>query len=291
MALSTGQVNDAYQQALGRNPTGQELQKYTGDQSFDGSPGQQRLISQLKGVPYNPQNSNQGFASNSTPQNTNFEDLANKAIQMNQQAVQPAVTALQATKQPLQDRYTALLSQIKNNQSIAENRQTVTTNNELGARGILPSSGLAQQTLTNAVNPITQEYSSEYAQGVAGEQSDLADIDAKIAQILSGAATSGINTGASLYGTNVNAGLTGQSLGLQQATLQNTIQQQAIQNALSQAQLSNQTKQTNYDINKPYYSPLESAQANYYNNPQAILEALGISGSNSSSGISSFVGK
>lgn len=47
--LSTGQVNDAYQQALGRAPTGDELSQYINDSSLDGSAGQQSLISKLTG--------------------------------------------------------------------------------------------------------------------------------------------------------------------------------------------------------------------------------------------------
>lgn len=47
MALSTGQVNDAFNQVLGRNPNGDELRQYTSDQSLDGSPGQQVLRQRL----------------------------------------------------------------------------------------------------------------------------------------------------------------------------------------------------------------------------------------------------
>lgn len=49
MALSTGQVNDAFQKALGRNPTGSEISQYTNDNSYDGSAGQNSLIAQLGG--------------------------------------------------------------------------------------------------------------------------------------------------------------------------------------------------------------------------------------------------
>jgi len=48
MALSTGQVNDAYQAALGRMPSGSELSQYTSDNSLDGDPGKNSLISSLK---------------------------------------------------------------------------------------------------------------------------------------------------------------------------------------------------------------------------------------------------
>lgn len=47
--LSTGQINDAFQQALGRSPTGAELSQYSSDSSLDGSAGQQSLISKLTG--------------------------------------------------------------------------------------------------------------------------------------------------------------------------------------------------------------------------------------------------
>ena len=47
--LSTGQINDAFQQALGRAPTGSELAQYSNNSSLDGSAGQQTLISQLGG--------------------------------------------------------------------------------------------------------------------------------------------------------------------------------------------------------------------------------------------------
>lgn len=59
MALSTGQVNDAYKKALGRDPTGQELQQYTNDNSYDGSSGQNALISKLGGGVATPGNSSQ----------------------------------------------------------------------------------------------------------------------------------------------------------------------------------------------------------------------------------------
>ncbi len=47
--LSTGQINDAFTQALGRQPTGQELQKYGSMGNLEGSGGQQTLVSMLKG--------------------------------------------------------------------------------------------------------------------------------------------------------------------------------------------------------------------------------------------------
>lgn len=49
MALSTGQVNDAFQKALGRMPTGDELRIYTSRGDLDGTNGQQVLINEISG--------------------------------------------------------------------------------------------------------------------------------------------------------------------------------------------------------------------------------------------------
>lgn len=49
MALSTGQINDAFTNALGRPPTGEEIQRYSGRSDLEGSPGQQQLMSELGG--------------------------------------------------------------------------------------------------------------------------------------------------------------------------------------------------------------------------------------------------
>ena len=53
MALSTGQINDAFVNALGRSPTGDELRRYTGRGDLEGSPGQQQLIRELGGTAQN----------------------------------------------------------------------------------------------------------------------------------------------------------------------------------------------------------------------------------------------
>jgi hypothetical protein len=98
------------------------------------------------------------------------------AAEGRQRAIQPAIDSYNATKpeitakydaartqlegqrQPLIDRYQVLLDSIKGNQTTAENRQTVTTNNELAKRGLSSDSGVSQQEMTNALNPITQQY-------------------------------------------------------------------------------------------------------------------------------------
>lgn len=140
-----------------------------------------------------------GSSQSSGGSSNNFDDILKRTQQMAQQANAPIINQLQssipqvqqqiatqkssleAKKKPLQDRYQNLISELKGNQTTSENRQTVTTNNELGKRGLLPASGLAQQELTNALNPITQEYTAKIKDtGLAGEQA-LQQVDEQIA--------------------------------------------------------------------------------------------------------------
>lgn len=128
-------------------------------------------------------------------------DTIQRAIQLQQQAAQPAVQSLQAsipeiqksvsTRQqqlqaevdPLKQRYQSLLDEIKGNQQTAENRQTVVTSNELGKRGIVGSSTLAGQEIANAVNPITREYTGLYNQTGLQREADLRDLANQITNL------------------------------------------------------------------------------------------------------------
>ena len=107
-----------------------------------------------------------------------------------------------AAKTALTDRYNNLIAQIQGNQTTATNRQTVTTNNELGKRGILSSSGVAQQEMTNALQPVTSEY------------------------------TGLMNTATGAYNTDIA------NLAISQYTGQQTANQNAINNAMKEKQLN-----------------------------------------------------
>lgn len=165
----------------------------------------------------------------------NMDDIINQSIKRYQEANQPAVASLEAgipetqtkysqlrTQQqgridPLKDRYTNLINEVKNYGQIQEQRQTQTTQAELAKRGILNSSGLAQQELTNALQPITSSTSYK-VQDLGYQQEDaikqiedyIANLTPQeteelrlarnaIAQLQSGAASSGISTGIDVY--------------------------------------------------------------------------------------------
>lgn len=178
-------------------------------------------------------------------------------------------TRLEGEKVTVQDRYKSLIDQIKGNQAAAETRQTLTTNNELGKRGITSSSGLAQQEMTNALNPITQQYTGMLKDTGLSQEADLKDISSKItdttnnetdalraiqnaiAQLNSGATTQGISLGTDLFKTD-------QTLAAQKEAAAATARQQQIENALKTAQLGLEEKKTNYEVNKPYYEPKDA---------------------------------
>lgn len=162
---------------------------------------------------------------------TGGSDTISRAIQLQQEANRPAVQSLESsipeiqksisTRQdqlkaevdPLKQRYQSLLSEIKGNQTSAENRQTVVTSNELGKRGIVGSSTLAGQEIANAVNPITKQYTGLYTQTGLDQEAGIRDllnsitnlgltgtdqqraVRNAIAQLQSGAASTGITQG------------------------------------------------------------------------------------------------
>jgi hypothetical protein len=126
-------------------------------------------------------------------------------------------TRLEGQVGTIKDRYKNLIDSIKGNQKVAETRQTTTTNNELARRGITNDSGVFEQEMTNAVNPITQQYTGIAKDAAISQEEDLQDNSARItgltneesaairsilgniAGLESGAANSGISTGLSLF--------------------------------------------------------------------------------------------
>ena len=121
----------------------------------------------------------------------------------------------------MKDRYNTLLESIKNEGQQAANKQTLITSNELGKRGILGSSTMAQQEIQNAVTPVQQQYTTlgknaaldqtqaeqtlqnSIANLVPQETSDTRAIQNAIAQLEGGAVTQGAQLGSNLYGTQL----------------------------------------------------------------------------------------
>ena len=254
MALSTGQINDAYQNALGRMPTGDELQRHVNRGDLEGSPGQNQLIRELGGTPPTPGGAG-GAPSGST---SSVADIAKQMYELANQFRQPALTTLQESKagiapvyaglrttaeqqKPLlESRYQALLADIT-----GETRKGVTQ--EMTSRGIPISSARTQDIIGQRVSgPIAQA-------GLMREQGML-DIDQLLAtlaqqqlgselgisgaqaQIQAGASPEAIQSALSIFGTQEQSRQAEASRQVQQALAQQQAQAQAQQFSWEQEQ-------------------------------------------------------
>src|SRR3990167_8223205 len=148
-------------------------------------------------------------------------------------AAAPTVTAMEAEKQPLIQRYQSVLDQIASNQSAAITGQQTTSSREFCRRGIPLSSGIFETTLEERLNPIRREYSGLTSQTGAEREQALADLATRIAGVRTGSAQNAIQAALSLYGTQYGAyqqrGLTAsqQRFEAEQAALNRAAQQKA----------------------------------------------------------------
>lgn len=158
----------------------------------------------------------------------------------NIQSNQPAIASYEASKVPLNQRYQNLLNTIKGNQTVAENRQTVTTGNELAKRGLSNDSGVYQQEMTNAVNPVTQGFTNQYEGALANQNVDLSAIENAIASLKTGNPES-----------SVSAAL---NIGSQEQQAQQFAQNLAQQKAIADAQMAFQREQSDQSQKQRYLS-------------------------------------
>ena len=178
---------------------------------------------------YGGGSSSSGSSGSGSTSGLNTSSILDQAKQVNQfykEQNQPVIAATEATKAPLAKRYSDLLASIKGNQQVAENRQTLTTNNELGKRGITGSSGVAQQEITNAVNPITQQYTGMAKDTTNQQNMDMANIDAAIAKLQAGNPESSVSTASGIQNAITQANQF-------QQTLEATQKQRDIENAIA----------------------------------------------------------
>jgi hypothetical protein len=177
---------------------------------------------------------------NSVLDASNPQKAIEKAVAMQKEAIQPAVSSLQASipetqakysqarqqlqsqEMPLQDRYKNLIDSIKGQKAESINKQTIITNSELAKRGLSGDSTMAQQEIQNVIEPISRNYMGmEKEAGLAREDSlrmlrdaitnltpqevaDTRSIQNAIAQLQSGAGQAGIGQGLNLYQSNLD---------------------------------------------------------------------------------------
>lgn len=170
--------------------------------------------------------------------NYNIPDPVDTAKRLNEfqvQQNQPAIQSLESSKQPLQQRYSDLVANIKGNQQTAENRQTISTKNELARRGI-SGGGFYDQQLTDSLTPITNDYTNMLSQANTGQSQDLSNIGLQIAQLQAGNPSNSISSALNLTGLQSQA----QSQAAQMAQQQSQFEQQQ---SFAQQQLKAQQEQ------------------------------------------------
>lgn len=134
-----------------------------------------------------------------------YNTLLQQSTQQATQAIQPAIQSLEASKQPLTQRYEGLINQLKEQQGQEESRTKTSTSREFGRRGIPLSSGVFDTTLNEYLQPIGREYAGRVQQTGYEQQNALADLASRIAGLQSGAQQSGIQNALSLYGQQYGA--------------------------------------------------------------------------------------
>lgn len=118
---------------------------------------------------YGANSSEGGFASRYlTPESTY---LTEKAKKEQQAAAAPAIQTLQSGIDPLKDRYSKLIADIRGRRETAVQQVGIDTAREFGKRGISTQSGVYDIALRNAQTPVEQTY-GQLETGAAGEEQD-----------------------------------------------------------------------------------------------------------------------
>lgn|SRR3990167_5499880 len=210
------------------------------------------LVSKLKSTGGGEGGMTGNVGSTSGGQTGGFEQTVQRALDMTRQAYQPAVSSLQAGMpeisqrfetqkqqlqaevEPLQQRYQRLLDQIKGSEQQSVQRESIAQANELGRRGILPSSGLYEQTVSKALQPINEQFGGLTADvgfqqeaGLRNLQNLISNLPLQqteaqravqnaVAQLQAGGGQNAIQTALGLLGQQQSAEQFGHTYGLQQ---------------------------------------------------------------------------
>lgn len=119
--------------------------------------------------------------------NPNLSKLFGQGVSPEIAAAQPAIKTLQEGKQPLEDRYKAIIESLKGKETEAVKQAGIGAAQEFGKRGIPLSSGAYTDYLQNKTTPITTAFSGLEAEtGLSAEQAQQSIRNA-IAQLQAGA--------------------------------------------------------------------------------------------------------
>jgi len=207
-----------------------------------------------------------------------------KLVSANQQAIQPAISSyqaqipetqqayterrsqLEAEKTPLKQRFDNLLAKVKSTFQGQRDLATTTTSNELGRRGIVGSSGIADREMQQALAPIFQAEGQATTDIGLEQESSLRQLENMISNmtIEEQSAIRGIMNA---MGTmQSQAGLAGVSQGIQgtQFNQNQAMQQQQIKNVMEQFTKTFGLQESGQDLQKKIFEliSLPTSQAN-----------------------------
>jgi len=133
---------------------------------------------------------------------SSYEDSVRRALEMQREAAKPQIASLREgipeiqqqfetgrqqlkTQQGgLEERYQSLLEDLGRQRGVQETSQTRTTSRELGRRGIVGSSGVADTALTQALDPIRERFASLTKDVGLSREQDIEGIRNAIAQLV-----------------------------------------------------------------------------------------------------------
>lgn len=194
-----------------------------------------------------------GGSSKGTPDKL-LSDNISSIVKANQQAIQPAISSyqaqipetqaafterrsqLEAEKTPLQERFSNLLERVKSTFQGQRDLTTKTTSNELGRRGIVGSSGIADREMESALRPIFEAEGQATTDIGLEQESSLRQLENMISNMTI-EEQSAIRQIMNAMGTmQSSAGLAGVNQGIQstQFNQNQSMQQQQIKQAMEQ---------------------------------------------------------
>lgn len=221
---------------------------------------------------------------------TDFSSIVQQALQMQQQATQPAIEAARASipitqsafaqqkqtlegeREPLKQRYQSILDELTRKEKVETQTAQTRLAREYGKRGVPLSSGAYEQNLAEVTQPISQFYGGQAKdvgleretalRGLTGqlgalpiqEQQSLNQINQAIAALQSGAGKEAISNALNLLQMQRQEGYQSATLALQQRQLEESIKRAAEEQAFQQRQYQEVTlPKTKYELGKPYY--------------------------------------
>jgi hypothetical protein len=134
----------------------------------------------------------------------NITANAQKMLEFQKTANQPMVGALQNAQGKLKSTYDQLIASIKGNQQVAENQQTLSTNNEMAKRGISSNSGMFQQEMNNSLLPVRTAFTSQMTDAFKGYTQDDINLALQLAQAQTGDPNAAMSNALGLSGQQGN---------------------------------------------------------------------------------------